>query len=627
MKLLSLDIWDTVLRRVCRPDDTKRATARYLFLRAESRFQAEARDFEKLFAMRVACERAIGEQAQREGFDDEYEIHDVFRMWVGAALGQADEALVQELYAYELEQEKACSYIDAEIVAEIQSRPYDRLCFISDFYAGFIREILAYHGFPLTFDAGYISCEYRVNKRSGRLFDVVREREKPDEWTHIGDNPYSDVRRPRQRRIDAVLYDRTAPVVPTMQEALSGLPGAGREEALGIRLGLFFYTFLADILERCVRSGVDRVYYFTREGEFFKQIHDLICVNNPYGVPLPKAELLEVSRKSTFAASLPGVDAESMMRVWNQYSVQSMSAMFQTLDMDETAFLPLLDKYGIAAAEEIVYPWQDERVRRMFADPAFRSRTQKRIQEKRALLKAYLHGKGVDAASRFAIVDIGWRGTIQDNLCVLMPEAQIDGYYIALLPFLNPQPPNASKRGFLNDSPLYAEAMQYITPFEMICNSPNGSALSYETTAAGVAAIRKSDEGEDRVFFAFTQKFQAGVLRAIPEICRYCGTHAELSFDRYEQAVKDLHRFFSDPDRTAVNAFFTLRHNEEFGVGRFLDKRTRFRPFLFAAAVFRRKKRNELIDFLNETGWAQGYLKKYRLLPCVKLYRFLKRRG
>ena len=625
MKLLTVDIWDTVLRRVCQPDDIKRATARYLFIRAGDRLKKDVQDPRKLFSMRVSSEQEIGERSKQNGYDDEYEIHQVFQEWVRAALGQSDESLVQELYSYELEQEKKCSCIDPGIVEEIQSCTYDRLCYVSDFYAEFIDEILEYHHFPLKFDEGYISCTFQINKRSGRLFDMVRARELPDEWTHIGDNPYSDIRMAHRKGIKAKQYDPPRPVEKTLQQILSELFDSGREETLGIQLGSFFYTFIANIIEQCARSGVSRIYYFTREGEFFKQIHDAICSNNPYGIQLPQAEILEVSRRSTFAASLPGADLNCMMRLWNQYSIQSMSAMFKSLDMDVNEFIPFLEKYRISVSDEIVYPWQDERVKSLFSDHEFAERFQKLVEEKRTLLKAYLTSRKMDELSHFAIVDIGWRGTIQDNLCILLPDKQIDGYYVALLPFLNPQPTNSDKYSFLNASPLYPKLMQCVTPFEMICNSPKGSTQSYKLSDGIIRAQRKSEERENRVFFTFTQHFQDGVLRAIPEICRYCETHAVYSGDLYEQSVKDLYEFFNDPDQTAVDAFFQLQHNEEFGVGRFVDKRTRFRPFLFVTALISRKKRVELVGFLNETTWVQGYLKKYHLLPLVRIYRMVKR--
>ena len=69
-----------------------------------------------------------------------------------------------------------------------------------------------------------------------------------------------------------------------------------------------------------------------------------------------------------------------------------------------------------------------------------------------------------------------------------------------------------------------------------------------------------------------------------------------------------------------MKAYFALRHNEEFGVGSYVDRRTRFRPLLMALALVSKQKRKEFKDFLRDTTWPQGYLTKYRLYPLIGMY-------
>lgn len=621
LRLLSVDIWDTVLRRICHPDDIKKATARYLLITHQNQIIDSLRNVETLFRERINCEQIIAESSMQSDFDDEYELHDVIRYWLETVLGHAGQETIDLLYEYELSQEKYCSYIDSSIVKTIESFSYDRLCYISDFYAELIDDVLEHHNFPIKFDAGYVSCYHKVNKRSGRLYDIVKAKEHPEQWIHIGDNPYSDVYVPKHRGIQAKHYMQPTIKRKSIEDALKELPIERHDEQLGVHHAIFFYAFVTDILEKCIQGDIKYVYYFTREGEFFKRIHEAIESNNPYGVNLPKAELLEVSRKSTFTPSLREVTLSELMRLWNQYSIQPISALFQSLGADITDFIPFLEQHQIQIDEEIICPWNDNRIQALFADELFIEKLEEIIKDKRCSAISYFVEKGIDKQESFAIVDIGWRGTIQDNLCYLFPEKHIVGFYVALLPFLNEQPFNARKHGYLNASALFRELIKCITPLEMICNSPNGSVLLYEQIETGTVAKRKIEKGENNVYYSFTQHFQSGILKAIPIISKYCNAHGMVTSDLYGIAVKHLYDFFNKPDKVASNAFFQLQHNEEFGLGKFIDKRTTFRPILFVVAIFSRRKRQELADFLRKTNWVQAYLARYHLSPLIQLYR------
>ena len=85
-------------------------------------------------------------------------------------------------------------------------------------------------------------------------------------------------------------------------------------------------------------------------------------------------------------------------------------------------------------------------------------------------------------------------------------------------------------------------------------------------------------------------------------------------------AHKTLSEYILNPQRIVTKAYFSLRHNEEFGVGEYVDKTTVFRFDLFAKVLLGRKYRIRLAQFLRNTTWPQGYLVKYHLTPLVRFY-------
>ena len=155
----------------------------------------------------------------------------------------------------------------------------------------------------------------------------------------------------------------------------------------------------------------------------------------------------------------------------------------------------------------------------------------------------------------------------------------------------------------------------------MICNSPNGSTVGYDKNADGITvAIRNNEKSEDDIFFAYTKKLQEKVLKDCSALGKYCYMNFIVSEDIRNDAYESLRKFIYYPERDTVSSYFNLTHNEEFGVGAYVDKRTVFRPGLMFLAVFSKKKRQEFKDFLRNTTWPQGYLTKYRLYPLIKIY-------
>lgn len=635
-KLLSLDIWDTILRRRCHPDAIKVCTSREFYLRARDYLKDDKRNLRALTKLRVDVEVEIGTECRESGFDDEYNIKDVFRRWITYAC-KTDypdvDTLVEELYEFELNTEIKNIYLDPTIDSTVDSIEHEKLVCISDFYTDkqFLYRLIDSVGMKNKIEEIYCSCDYKVNKRSGRLFELT-EKEcgvEPSEHIHIGDNGYSDVEVPKRIGIEAIHYlpeeehkkrkEREAEFTFELKNSLkyNSFPLTSDRD-----ISLFFYGFIADIMESCIEKKIRKVYFFTREGEFYKDIFDSIAEFYDKN-RVPKSYILEVSRLSTFVASLREFTLDEMMRLWNQYSIQSMAAMFKSLAMDVANVKIFLDRYSIDPDEVLTYPWTLEPVQKLFADQEFKSFMEEYIASRKKQLLDYCKNKDLteDTDEEIAIVDIGWRGTIQDNLCYLFNKAMINGYYVGLIQFLNKQPENSRKYGYLDKCSFARALLTISTPFEMICNSPNGSTVGYDKNADGITvAIRNNEKSEDDIFFAYTKKLQEKVLKDCSALGKYCYMNFIVSEDIRNDAYESLRKFIYYPERDTVSSYFNLTHNEEFGVGAYVDKRTVFRPGLMFLAVFSKKKRQEFKDFLRNTTWPQGYLTKYRLYPLIKIY-------
>jgi len=83
-------------------------------------------------------------------------------------------------------------------------------------------------------------------------------------------------------------------------------------------------------------------------------------------------------------------------------------------------------------------------------------------------------------------VDIGWRGSIQDNLARLLPNINSFGAYLGIIKYINTQASHVEKAAYLfdlNKQIMSQNTLRDSNSFELICNCRTGSVVGYERHA------------------------------------------------------------------------------------------------------------------------------------------------
>ncbi|WP_433849730.1 hypothetical protein [Brucella pseudogrignonensis] len=666
-KLRTIDVWDTLIRRKSHPDFSKLYTARAILLSFNEQLLDEYQDHWSIFRERCKIEGELVDQREY----GEYSIKEVLQILLQRVLRGRDLASIAEycnFYAQlELKFEVRNTYPDPIIEDFIASWPAEETYFLSDFYmpAEDIQYILNHHGIDRFVKSGISSCDTGFNKRLGQLYTNVHEMHnvKPEQHVHFGDNFHSDVTIPTEIGISAVhfepadehsqrvrisdylhnreaLYTRISSEIEMLAEDNQANLTASQKAAyeLGFKAAPLLVGFILFIAEQAVKDKVEKVYFFTREGEFFLRIWKAIFADNTLsGIELPPVDLLEVSRLSTFCASLRSVSCDELMRLWNLYSTQSMSALLKTLGLIPDQFKAVCDSHNLPLDEDIVYPWQDNRVRALFDDQTFLNLIEKKVEADKSLLLNYLNNHGLSAAEKIGIVDIGWRGTIQDNIGYLVPNTLLFGYYIGLQKFLNIQPENCSKAAFGpngNESADHLDLLNVVSILEMLCNSPNGSVSGYGVSKDGfVHALRNIDTAENVVFEEFVSYFQDGVIKASSVYADYIDNHVITSAELRPFACEIWRSLVGDSHEDLAKAYMSLSHNEIFGVGKFIDKGEVPSLNDILIGVYDRSRRQEVIQYLRQTQWPQliwrrkdlGYTHRLALVSVMKAALFYKK--
>ena len=480
-ELISVDVWDTLLRRNCHPDSVKLGTARYLYFKFYNDIKPYYRNIEVLLNMRVKNEFLIGKGRLLKGGDDEYWVYDVFQAWLNEALNFSQSELnvdeiISQLIDNELKHESLVVYPDNNIVSVLSKYKAAQVEFLSDFYYKYdaLSELLdvKYSSCKVVPRNGTTSCDVGLNKRSGRLFDsLISSRNiTPEKWLHIGDNHHSDYLMPRELGINAIYYQDDKEEAKSRiyrenfyardffkkfgenQTGTSGNDELSTQQKSMVNYGYscapLFLGFILKIIEEALKNKSEKIYFMTREGEFFLEIYKKMKKQPLFNLELPECEVIEVSRLSTFSASLESMTLNEMQRVWTMYSTQSMRAMFKTLGFKISEYLAFFDEYEIKLDENIQYPWLDERVQLLFENSAFIEKANEQINKNKHEVIEYFKCKGIENGSDVFLVDIGWRGSIQDNICHILPDSKITGVYLGLNTYLNEQPQNSKKIAF-----------------------------------------------------------------------------------------------------------------------------------------------------------------------------------
>ncbi len=385
---------------------------------------------------------------------------------------------------------------------------------------------------------------------------------------------------------------------------------------IGAEMAPLFIGYIIFIAECSVKNRLQKLFFITREGEFLQKVFKTVF---PQGkiegkttdMALPAANLLEVSRLSTFGASLPEINIKAMMPLWRLFNIQSISALCKSLGIIPELVGAHCAAHKIELNELIQYPWRDRRVLSLFRDHQFIQIVQSKLEADRNILKAYLQQKlGSKQDEKIGLVDIGWRGTIQDNIAWLLPHLSFLGIYLGLAHFLNRQPPNSQKVSFgpnLNLSSKNENFFDNVTLLEMLANSSEGSVTGYKrsdsklgdiSASENIYAVKLPDKNEKRIFSAFTGHFQEGVLLAASIWSKYIGTQAIASREMHPYAIGIWDGLSNRTPKEIIDVYSTMSHKETFGIGAYIDKELIPKTGKILYAFFSKKHRYEVILFV-----------------------------
>lgn len=325
-----------------------------------------------------------------------------------------------------------------------------------------------------------------------------------------------------------------------------------------------------------VEEGIQQVFFLSREGQPLKRMFDIYQKETAAQI---SSYYLEVSRRSTFLPSLAPLREENFDRLFRQYRRMSMLDFLSSLGLGEYAS-ELAQALGLPKGMELLreddFPTSENfvslRQLQQFAD-LYESERRSRRDAFITYLSELSGGKLPD---RLAVVDVGWKGTIQDNLFALLCRdgdtsvRAIKGYYVGLVANGAAGPGN-EKYGLLFSavgarSPGFHVFNENRALFEVLLAADHGSIVSYAVDASGCARPIRGEFEEEDMLLAKVFPVQSHLFAHFQGLVNEMAAGGQYSQMPFDKVVRAHARMVFSPTQREREWFSSVFHVENYGV-------------------------------------------------------------
>ena len=545
-KYIFVDCFDTIIFRTCQPDTV---IDRWL------------KNIAQLYDFNFKIVDAIWKQTKKiqdQNYDSKEEepffvvCKSFFeRLECIKKLGCSDKEFYEIVLERMIRIEQTVQKINRPLVNEIakEKDKGKKVYCITDFYLPktAIEAFFKYHGILELFDGIYVSSDVGLRKSSGSIYPFVVNELKclPAEAIMIGDNKISDCKMAQKAGLSAFKY-RT-PEIKTVQSFTSFSQALLNQEQKGENpFGVYafsLYGFCARLYEELVKESFDQVFFFAREGEALIQMFErYIQVNS---LPAIKTNYLYVSRQATYLSSLKKLEEETFE------SLRLLSKQMSVLDfIDSIGMTDCIREKIPAYFENSSF---NKSIADFFASEEFNSirndiKFKKLYEEERTRAKInslkYFEQCGIIAGDRIAVVDIGWRGTIQDNIFRIFDgNINLCGYYYGLLGNVRTSKENKKRGLVFCDYPMkseYYETFKISYRFlENLLQASHGSCTGYDNGNPVFASF----ESKEQEMYSVAVKRREPILKMFDCIAGYINEYL-ISNDEFWETTNILQKKF-----------------------------------------------------------------------------------
>lgn len=436
IKCIFLDFFGTIVQRKCGPQEVKLLWAKKLSCKIKYTF-----DEKQLALLRTKSEQAAISRAENGEFNYTELADEIYRRAVELNRSFGDTYSLEEFYKQALTAEveaelESQSYIQETI--QLIDEAYDlgvNMYIISDFYLSKeeLKTFLKRDRIDEKIDQIFVSSDYRNSKQQGGLYDCVCQTlgVNKDQCVMLGDNENSDVKNAEKSGIKGFLLNNSEGVYTkdNVKEKIKKIAKSNLKGVLGYsNYSFLLYLHIERLYKSLIREGIKDIYFLSREGEFLKKLFD--CYLYKRANSEIRSHYLYVSRKATYPATLKSLK-EERFELLRKFSELSLNDFFENLGMSAVITERHLNLGDIN--KPIKDFFNSKEFYSLCADEEFQRIYEESRSNYISLFRKYCKQEGILPSHKIAIADVGWNGTMQDNILKALGNVNCIGLYIGLI--------------------------------------------------------------------------------------------------------------------------------------------------------------------------------------------------
>lgn len=653
IKIVSFDIFDTLLiRKIDPPEEVKRIVSKNVVKEGLLNI-TEA----ELLSIRDKCEKNLRHKALESNLDTECSIREIMNS-VTEELG-VDKNLIEKLVDIEIKVEEALTSSMPGIKALLsQLKDQYKLIAVSDTYlpVDLIEKLLKSAGLRDYFDVIYCSCDYKLNKGSGRIFQKILEIEdvSTNQLIHIGDNPISDYLVPKKLGIESIqLYEewniKRRKFLQHLQnreeiseywkgfsfvhkilsaEKSFDTDNSSKDEFYSWgrnTVGPLFTLYIHLVIKELEKENIQRLYFVARDGFLLQKIYEIVS-DKLYGNSLNIPNYIYLSRYTSFISSIKNFSKRELdMSLFGENT--TVHHVMERLGLgDREDIKSIFNRNHINPEKELNYLNLKKTIKNLLKDTEFNRIVLEHSRNMRSLLEKHLRQNNVFSSKddKIALVDVGWLGTIQSCIEHTFSEQEdfpyIFGYYLALNPPLFDL--SVKRKGLICDyrssTPDERAMIFFREALEFPCRPDHGATVGYEELKDGTISPVFAENIDEKKIMPYIQSIQEGILDYTENYCLLMNIFDIAPEELKPYVVKNYNYKLGYPNKKIVSAFEKLSNADDFG-----SKKTRGIVRNFSILDF--FNYTEFRKSLAEIPWKEGSLSKSRLPFIITCYNLAKR--
>lgn len=339
-------------------------------------------------------------------------------------------------------------------------------------------------------------------------------------------------------------------------------------------LALTLYAFIAALAQK-IDGQPGHACFLSREGQPLMRFYEMFQARRP---GLPQAAYLEVSRRATLLPSLGPLSIEKFETLFRQYRAISPFEFLASLGLE--GYLDELSASLSTTPDALRIRKTDLPTDPLFHDllrcAQFASLYEQERCDRRSAFISYLsaiHG-GV-LPNTLCVVDVGWKGTIQDNLHALFssvatPIQHVSGMYIGLVA------PGAASASNIKQGVLFS-CVDGVTPyfrtfnenralFEVVLAADHGSVVAYSRDAMRNGFPVRGAFEEETMIRQVVSPVQQRLFERFHAVCDLFGPASPNALPLIAVAAQTHARMVFRPRRAELEWFSAVFHVENYGV-------------------------------------------------------------